>query len=229
MKIQSGISLTPPTQEAKAQAQDAQLRDAAKLYETHFLNEMVKSMRSTVGQQDGLIKRNMAEKIFSEQLDQKYVDGWADRGGVGLADMIYNQIKEKYMGTKQQGFAPRPQVLPIQPKPNSLGIPPTESIQIQAIPTEPKDNKLSYRLTVPGAQGGGYDVRAPMPGRILSVQPLGQGWNSVRLDHGQGMSSELTFPGQVTDSATGGVLAAGEKLGALDPARPALAWNLEWT
>ncbi|NJL26086.1 MAG: hypothetical protein HC902_13580 [Calothrix sp. SM1_5_4] len=49
MKIQSGFSLQPPTAEARAEKQDQQLRDAAKMYETHFLNQMVKAMRLTTG------------------------------------------------------------------------------------------------------------------------------------------------------------------------------------
>ncbi len=51
---------------------DGKLRDAAKMYEQHFLNEMVKAMRATVHRDGGFIQPNMAENIFSEQLDQQY-------------------------------------------------------------------------------------------------------------------------------------------------------------
>src|SRR5262245_47892062 len=96
MKIQGSFPLrTSPEQKLKEQ--DGQLREAAKMYENHFLNEMVKAMRSTVKHDDGLIKQNFGEKIFSEQLDQQYVDGWANKGGVGLADLIYNQLRERLM------------------------------------------------------------------------------------------------------------------------------------
>lgn len=228
MKIQNGFSLQPPTAELKEQSRDAQLRDAAKMYETHFLNEMVKAMRSTVGQEDGLIKRNMAEKIFSQQLDQQYVDGWSAKGGVGLADMIYTQIKEKYMGNGR-GLPIRQPVLPIHPKRDMHGIGSPESIQMKAIPPAEGGGKVGYRFEVPVDAGADFEVQAPMPGLIANVQTLGQGWNSVRLDHGQGFTSELTFPGQVTDSAMGASVEAGQKLGQLDATRPALAWNLDWS
>ena len=237
MKIQNGISLLPASPETKASQQDAHLRDAAKMYETHFLNEMVKAMRSTVKNEDGPMKPNFAEKIFSEQLDQQYVDGWANKGGVGLADMIYTQIKEKYYGSdhKQiQGI--QKNMLPIAPQNGPSGLPSTESIQMKTIPsTDPK--KLSYRFEVqdlsPGTSvggastDGGFQVRAPMAGKLASVERLDQGWNILTLDHGDGLSSEMTFPGHVTDSSVGRDVGPGQRLGILDPSRPVLAWNLE--
>ena len=69
MKIQNGVSLVPPSPAEAEAKRDLQLKNAAKMYENHFLNEMVKSMRKTVSQEDGLIKRNFAEQIFTEQLD----------------------------------------------------------------------------------------------------------------------------------------------------------------
>jgi peptidoglycan hydrolase FlgJ len=227
VKIQNGISLVPQSAEAKLKDQDAHLKDAAKMYETHFLNEMVKAMRSTVHNDDGPIKPNFAEKIFSEQLDQQYVDGWANKGGVGLADMIYSQIKEKYYGSdhKQiQGI--QKNMLPIAPQKSPIGIPSTDSIQMKTIPSE-NPKSLGYRFEVPDASRGGFEVRSPMAGKLASVERLDQGWNILALDHGDGLTSRMTFPGQVTDSSIGRELTPGQRLGILDPSRPVLAWNLE--
>jgi flagellar protein FlgJ len=228
VKIQNGISLVPPAPDAKLKEQDVRLKDAAKMYETHFLNEMVKAMRSTVHNDDGPMKANFAEKIFSEQLDQQYVDGWANKGGVGLADVIYNQIKEKYYGADHkdiQGI--RQNMVPIAPQKSPIGIPSGGSIQMKTIPSE-NPKTLSYRFEVPDAAGaGGFEVRTPMAGKLASVERLDQGWNLLKLDHGAGLSSEMTFPGQVTDSGVGQELKPGQRLGLLDPGRPVLAWNLE--
>ena len=68
MKIENGFSLQPLSKEAQAANQDKQLRDAAKMYESHFLGEMVKAMRKTTNQEGGLMPPNMAEKIFQEQI-----------------------------------------------------------------------------------------------------------------------------------------------------------------
>ncbi|MGZ3722862.1 MAG: rod-binding protein [Bdellovibrionales bacterium] len=226
MKIQNGISLVPPSGETKAAQQDAHLRDAAKMYETHFLNEMVKAMRSTVHNEDGPMKPNFAEKIFSEQLDQQYVDGWANKGGVGLADMIYTQIRDKYYGADHKQIQGIKNMLPIAPQKDFKGIPSTDSIQMKTIPSqEPK--KLGYRFEVQDSSNGAFEVQAPMAGKLASVERLDQGWNILKLDHGQGLQSEMTFPGQVTDSSLGRELIPGQRLGILDPSRPVLAWNLE--
>ena len=74
---------------------DKRLQDASKLYEKQFLRQMVKSMRSTVSK-SGLVKNSMAEKVFREQLDHEYVEQWGNRGGIGLSNLIYNQLRERF-------------------------------------------------------------------------------------------------------------------------------------
>src|SRR3954466_11813599 len=73
-----------------------QLMDASKMYEHHFLQEMVKAMRSTVQESD-LNSGGIGDKIYKDQLDDKYVESWSDQGGIGLANMIYDDMMEKYI------------------------------------------------------------------------------------------------------------------------------------
>lgn len=226
VKIQNGISLTPPSPEAKAAQLDGQLRDASKMYETYFLNQMVKAMRSTTGGEEGVIKKNFAEQIFTEQLDQQYVDGWANKGGVGLADMIYSQISEKFQQGRGTGLSKG--VLPIAPQKNPVGAPSAESIQMKTIPAGP-EAKMHYRFEVPQSSGAGFEALSPMAGKVLDSKSMEDGWNMVRLDHGQGVVSELTFPGQRAQFDTGTEVQSSQKLGTLDPGRPVLAWKLDWT
>lgn len=223
MKIQNGISLKPLDPEQRAAQQDAKLREAAKMYETHFLDEMVKAMRSTVHHDQGFLKPNMTEKIFSEQLDQQYVKGWADKGGVGLADMIYNQIREKYYGTTKRDFSHPQKMLPIQP--SSHG----DSIRIKAVPLPIKSTSLEYRFEVQDPSGSPHEVQAPLPGKVKSATQLADGWSVVQLDHGRGLSSELTFPGTLAPIAGASQVEPGQKLGVIDLKRPVLAWKLDWT
>src|SRR4051812_7776266 len=72
--------------------ENPRLREAAKLYEEQFLGEMVKAMRKTVSESD-FLKPGMGEKIYRDQLDQQYVENWADQGGIGLADLIVEQFQ----------------------------------------------------------------------------------------------------------------------------------------
>ena len=86
-----------PLQQTRPDAEkvEKQFKEVAQLYEKHFMREMMKAMRSTVPDSN-FIKQNQGEKIFREQLDQEYVEKWGDHGGIGLSDMIYNQLIEKY-------------------------------------------------------------------------------------------------------------------------------------
>lgn len=86
-------------------AQKKRLRQAAKMYESQFLNTMVAQMRKTVPE-SGLVKKSYAEKFFQNKLDQNYVEAWTNKGGIGLADLVYNQIEQKLFGKHQ--YMPRP-------------------------------------------------------------------------------------------------------------------------
>ncbi len=226
MKIQNGLSLKLPSAEVKASQQDANLKEAAKMYETHFLNEMVKAMRSTVGNEDGgVVKKNFAEKIFTEQLDQQYVDGWSKKGGVGLADLIYNQIKDQYLGGKH--IHSLQHIIPIKPS-APIQINPPGQMHMRPIPPSP-GSKLGLRFDVQNPQKGPISVQAPLPGVIEKVVQLEQGWNVVNMNHGRGLTSEMTFPGQLTTITVNQSVEPGQKLGILDSERAALAWNLDWS
>lgn len=220
MKIQNGISLAPLSPEAKQARVENELRGAAKMYETYFLNQMVKAMRSTVDRDHGVMKQNFAEQIFTEQLDQKYVDSWSDRGGVGLADMIYNQIAERFLGGAQKAGHLRG-VIPLK----NHG---QDSIQMKSLPTQ-QGAKLEYRFEVPNSSGTPNEVLAPMSGQVVKSETLNDGWHLVQLDHGRGMRSELTFPGQRATFMSGDRVESGRRLGLLDPGRPVMAWKLDQT
>jgi Rod binding domain-containing protein len=86
-----------PTSEAK-------LREVADLYEQHFIKEMIKNMKSTVPE-SGLIKKNNAEKIFEDQLHDRYSQEWNKRGGFGLSDLIFEQLKSQFGGEPDLGKA----------------------------------------------------------------------------------------------------------------------------
>ena len=227
MKVQNGFSLKPLTPEARADKNEKQLRDAAKMYENHFLGQMMKSMRSTIHHEDGFIKQGTGEKIFAEQLDQKYVDGWADKGGVGLADLIYSQIKERYMGTVKKDFSQPTRALPINPQKDPRGLKMPESVKVKMLPTQ-SQNSMEYRFEVPDPKGENFNAQAPLAGKVSGLQNVGEGWKSVSLDHGLGMNSEITFPGELAQIEVGDDVVAGAPLGRLSSPSPVVAWKLDW-
>lgn len=82
----------PPTKEELRK----KIRDAAVLYEKHFLREMWKSMRATAQGDSAILPQGPGQKLYQEQLDDQYIDQWSAQGGVGYADIIYNQLIERY-------------------------------------------------------------------------------------------------------------------------------------
>ena len=69
-----------------------QIRRAAEMFESYFIQMMFREMRRTNFNENGIIPRSNAETIFTEMLDETMADVAAERGGFGLADMLYRQM-----------------------------------------------------------------------------------------------------------------------------------------
>lgn len=215
MKINDrAMPLVANPQIRKAEMEE-KMHGAAKLYEQHFLDEMVKAMRSTIHKDEGFIKPNMAENIFSEKLDQQYVEGWANKGGIGLADMIYKQIHE--MVFPNDGLAKPKGPLPL----NKMATP----LQLQTSKKSDQHAQFLFRTgpTPPLVQM--EKVQSPWDGRVLSRQQDGD-WNYLTLDHGNGLQSDLAFQGQSSPPQVGQAIAAGETLGWLGRDGANLRWDV---
>lgn len=74
----------------------AQIRQAAEMFESYFLNMMFSQMRAVNFDEDGFIPRGNAERIFTEMLDEIISDKAAEQGGFGLADMLYAQMTRQF-------------------------------------------------------------------------------------------------------------------------------------
>lgn len=80
---------------------DEEVMKACKEFETYFLQTMFKEMRKTVNKDESFIKVSQAEKMFQEELDNEYAKSMGEAGGVGLADMMYKQMKREDNGIKE--------------------------------------------------------------------------------------------------------------------------------
>lgn len=98
--------VSKPELAAQPRVRDPRVMDAARMYEKYFLNQMVKAMRGTVSYSD-LQKPTMGEEIYRDQLDDQYVNSWTESGGIGLADMIHDELMGKAEMAKQRQEAYR--------------------------------------------------------------------------------------------------------------------------
>lgn len=77
----------------------AKLKEACKGFESMFIQMMWKEMRSTVPE-NSLFGESQGEKIFRDMLDTEMADRISDAGGMGLADVMYEQLTAQYQARK---------------------------------------------------------------------------------------------------------------------------------
>lgn len=91
--------LTPQPLNKEAQAAPSQAREEAKLkeacqqFEQLFLNQMLAQMRKTVPK-GTMMGGGQSEEMFNGMLDQERAKVWAQEGGIGLANMLFQQMKQ---------------------------------------------------------------------------------------------------------------------------------------
>lgn len=231
------------------------LRDVSDMYEKHFLREMMKAMRSTV-HESGFVQSNQAEKIFREQLDDHYVDKWGERGGIGLSDMIYKQLVDKFgsklgIKTEAQNFQKPQGPLPFDQKNENSKI----AFRAQSFQHPGKKDSVSYRIDVlrkenlveknssypkdlnnknsdtKSVQLDHEAVKVPWDGVLLGKKILADSQIMVELEHDNGLKSQLVFKGKLsqneTDAGFGEKLQAGDTVGFLGVDAKALYWTVE--
>ncbi|HEY0271493.1 MAG TPA: rod-binding protein [Sphingomonas sp.] len=79
--------------DAKAAADQKKLKSAAQAFEAVFLRQVIGSMRSaSLG--DGMFD-NEGTETFQSEADGKMADGMAQKGVLGIADMLIKQLGPK--------------------------------------------------------------------------------------------------------------------------------------
>ncbi len=68
------------------------LRDTCESFESIFIQKMWQQMRATLPQENPLVGRE--EKFWQSMYDQEFSKEMAKGGGIGLADMMYEQLSE---------------------------------------------------------------------------------------------------------------------------------------
>ncbi len=88
---------------AGGKTKEAKLREACQGFESVFISQLFKEMRATVPK-DGLLHGQYEEQYYS-MFDKAMSDKMAADGGIGLADMMYRQLKGQVAGKGAQAQA----------------------------------------------------------------------------------------------------------------------------
>lgn len=226
MTGRSGIELSKPIDLKKdTQVSNEKLREVADLYEKHFIKEMMKQMKSTLPE-GGLIKKNNAEHIFEDQLDDQYSAEWNKRGGFGISDMIYQQLTEKFGSQKAQVEKP---VGPIEFK---------EKSRIEKVPNS---SEHTYQIqpslrtdTSDGsnAESKNINVISPWAGTLQNKNRMDNDQTSYRIKHDNGLESLILIHGGPSEEtrhlSQGDQIQAGDTIGKADGTSP-LFWTIKKT
>lgn len=78
--------------DAQQALHNKKLKEACKGFETMFLTLMYKQMRATVPK-DELFGHSNTDEIIESYRDEALMEKVSDAGGIGLADMLYKQLK----------------------------------------------------------------------------------------------------------------------------------------
>jgi len=94
--IASGLAVDPKSlgalQERAAKDPQGALKQAAREFETLFLDMMMKSMRAAAPAKS--MFDNEGTRMFTGLLDHELSRKLADRGGLGLADLLVKQLSK---------------------------------------------------------------------------------------------------------------------------------------
>ncbi len=216
LNSQTASQASPARQSSGNPELDSKFSEVAQMYEKQFLREMMKSMRSTV-KDSGLVKVNQGEQIFREQLDHEYVEKWGDKGGIGLSDMIYEQLLFHY-GPKVPLNKPQGPI-ELNEKSNfnlKSGIKPTSTEANQTI-------EFSRKST---AGAGPEKIVAPWSGLLKQKLDLGPDETFLEMWHDNGMKSRFVLKGTAEQLKVGQNLQEGEGLGYLSPETKNFFWNV---
>lgn len=201
--------------EGKGEVSKEKLKEVADMYEKHFLKEMMKQMKSTVVEGTGMFKKNNAEKIFQEQLDDEYSSEWNKQGSFGLSNMIYDQLMDRFGG--QFGLS--------------------ESIEKPKGPIElneehkVKDLKplSDFSIKIDSSKSANQTVKNPWAGTLQSKELMSEDQTVYKIKHDNGLESLITIQGAASEKSRflskGDHLQAGEELGLAAQASP-LFWTV---
>lgn len=76
--------------------EEAKLKDACQQFEQMYLTQMFAEMRkaSKIGGEEGLFGKSQSEEMFTGMLDQERAKSWSQEGGVGLANLLFQQMRK---------------------------------------------------------------------------------------------------------------------------------------
>ncbi|MFZ3171021.1 MAG: rod-binding protein [Carboxydocellales bacterium] len=87
-----GQSFQQALEKAASSGEDQKLREACQQMESLFIYQLMERMRAAVPRND-LWGDSAGVQIFQGMLDEEYAKNMSKAGGIGLGQMLYDQLK----------------------------------------------------------------------------------------------------------------------------------------
>lgn len=148
------------------QSEQAQLKTACGKFEAIFVSKLWKQMRDTIPKND--MFHSQMEEQYTSMFDKDYSEYLADAGGIGLADMLYDQLSQKLQSASKDTLSGNNATMQVEPLPGKDQAP---------IPL----NSGNTRLDDPGPAPFAYE-------QVDDTQARPQGESKTTSDAGSVMS-----------------------------------------
>ena len=79
-----------------AKATDDELMDACKQFEAYFLEQVFKEMQKTIPKNEDSSSNSNLTDYFKDQMIQSIAEDSTEQNSLGLAQMLYEQMKRNY-------------------------------------------------------------------------------------------------------------------------------------
>ncbi|MEM7646782.1 MAG: rod-binding protein [Pseudomonadota bacterium] len=212
MKVNNAKQLNPANPMKKL---DDKLKQASQMYEKQFLRQMVKAMRNSVSHSN-LTKPGMAENIYREQLDDQYVENWMGNGGTGFADLVYNDLVNKFYPQLAKRHIKQVRLVNLSDRYQGV------SRQLT------KKSEPLFKIQLEGkTKAGPSYLNVPWKGRLENEKQLPSGERVAMFSHPFGLKSTLVFQGKMEPGLLNKELQEGEKFAQLNPEAQNIFWKVE--
>ena len=159
------------------------VKEAAKQFETLFMNELMKSMRSTT-MQTGMLD-NAGSGMGTEMLDTQFASQLSGRPG-GLSEAIMKQLE------RQMGLSPGP--IPVTGSANNLTNSAASALTATPQPTRiPQTGALGFVQQHSSAAQEAEAATGIPAAFMVSQAALETGWGRKEIRHGDGQPSYNLF------------------------------------
>lgn len=124
------------------------LRETAKQFEAYFIQHVMKTMRESIQRSD-LVESGNADQ-FQELMDKEISIKMAERGSLGLADMLERSLKQRMEPTAHQALTDREKAWPPKPASEAMALPGGPAAAMPLPPRTPGPMPLKVRAMVKG-------------------------------------------------------------------------------